>query len=53
MKEPVIEADRRNLNRVVACRNRRRRLGYRDLRLLIAEYGEQTKPFDLHFVKLL
>ena len=49
MNEPVIEADRRKLNRVLACRNRRRRLGYRDLRLLIAEYGEQTKPFDLLF----
>ena len=49
MKELVIEADRRNLNRVVACPNRRRRLGYRDLWLLIAEYGEQTMPFDLLF----
>ena len=49
MKELIVEADRRNLNRVVACRNRRWRLGYRDLRLLIAEYGEQTMPFDLLF----
>ena len=49
MKEPVMEADRRNLNRVLACQNRRRRLGYRVLRLLIAEHGEQTKPFDLLF----
>ena len=49
MNEPVMEADRRNLNRVLACQNRRRRLGYRVLRLLIAEYGEQTMPFDLLF----
>lgn len=47
MKELIVEAVSKNLNQVLACRNRRRRLGYRDLRLLIAEYGEQTVPFDL------